>query len=334
MKRAIVTGGGGFVGNAIVQSLLKKGVKCAVICRGNYPALVEQGVECLQGDIADREFVISNIKNADAVFHVAAKAGIWGAKQQYYRTNVIGTQNVADGCLHNKIQVLVYTSTPSVVFNGEDIENGNEEMPYPSKFLCHYAKTKAAAEKIVLSVNQKNLRTCAIRPHLIWGPGDPHLIPRLIERGISGNLKIVGNGRNFVDISYIDNVAHAHVLACQNLLDNDSSCGKAYFIGQERPVNVWQWINELFEKIDIQPVEKRVPFKLAYSIGAFLELWYSVLALQKEPVMTRFVAEQLAKNHYFCHDRAKEDLNYRPIVSIEDGMNNLIDNLKKNDHSV
>ena len=334
MKRVIVTGGGGFVGNAIVQSLLKKGVTCTVIGRGNYPALVKQGVECLQGDIADREFIIKNVKNADAVFHVAAKAGIWGDWQHYYRTNVVGTKNIVDSCLHNKIKVLVHTSTPSVVFNGEDIENGREDMPYPSKFLCNYAKTKAAAEKIVLSVNQSALRTCAIRPHLIWGPGDPHLIPRLIERGTLGKLKIVGNGENLVDISYIDNVAHAHLLACQNLLDSGSSCGKAYFIGQERPVNVWQWINELFEKINVHPVEKKVPFTLAYSIGTFLELWYSVLALSKEPVMTRFVAEQLAKSHYFCHDRAKQDFNYRPIVSIEDGMKNLIDSLKKNDLSV
>jgi nucleoside-diphosphate-sugar epimerase len=215
---------------------------------------------------------------------------------------------------------LVYTSTPSVVFDRSDLSGADETAPYARKYLCYYASSKAVAEQMVLAANSEVLKTCAIRPHLVWGPGDPHLIPRLVERGKRKQLKIVGNGSNLVDISYIDNVADAHFLAAENLNSSATAAGNPYFISQGEPVNLWNWINDLFVRLGIAPVKKKIGFRSAYAVGTFLEglhLWFSV---EKEPRMTRFLAEQLAKSHWFSIDKARRDLGYTPRVSTNEGL--------------
>ncbi len=324
MNRALITGGGGFVGTAIIKHLLKEKVDCTALGRSRYPELEDIGVTCVQGDISDRSLILNQLQGYDTVFHVAALAGIWGNWETYYRTNVLGTQNIIAACMENRVKTLVYTSTPSVVFNSTDIINGDESLPYPQKFLCNYARSKVAAEKEVLSVNQHELKTCAIRPHLIWGPGDPHLIPRLIERGKKRQLKIVGDGENLVDLTFIDNVAHAHMLAANNLNTTATAAANAYFISQERPVKMWEWINTLFDQLSIPPVNKKVSLKRARFAGSILETIHKVIFPQKEPKMTRFLAEQLAKSHCFSHKKAETDLKYRPIVSLEEGQERLL----------
>ena len=328
MDRALITGGGGFVGKAIIHQLLKKEIDCTAIGRSRYPELKEVGVKCIQGDISDRSFMFKHLQSFDTVFHVAALAGIWGSWDTYYRTNVLGTQNIIAACLENRVKTLVYTSTPSVVFNSADIINGDESLPYPQNFLCNYARSKVTAEKEVLSVNQHELKTCAIRPHLIWGPGDPHLIPRLIERGKKRQLKIVGDGENLVDLTFIDNVAHAHILAASNLNTTATAAANAYFISQERPVKMWEWINTLFDQLGIPQVTKKVTLKNARLAGSILETIHKAIFPHKEPKMTRFLAEQLAKSHCFSHKKAETDLGYRPIVSLEEGQDKLLRWLK------
>jgi nucleoside-diphosphate-sugar epimerase len=211
--RALITGGGGFVGLAVVRMLVARGVACGVVGRRDYPALEQLGVTVFRGDIQDKPFLNRVFKGYDTVFHVAAKAGIWGPRQEYEAVNVGGTANVIDACRVNRVRNLVYTSTPSVVFNHADINGGDETLPYGESFLCHYAESKARAEQLVLAANSAALLTCALRPHLIWGPGDPHLVPRLLDRGRRRQLRRVGDGTNLVDIAYIDNVAEAHLLA-------------------------------------------------------------------------------------------------------------------------
>lgn len=325
MKRALVTGGGGFVGSYIVRQLLERGIECLILGRHFYPEMEEQGATCLIGDICDSSFVNKSFAGVDTVFHVAALAGIWGEWEEYYRINILGTENVIDACKNNNVPNLVYTSTPSVVFNGCDIINGDEHLPYAEKFLCHYAKSKVIAEKIVLksSSQTSHLKTCAIRPHLVWGPGDPHLIPRLLERGRHGQLKKVGNCTNLVDISYVENVAEAHILAALNLETEGTAAGKAYFISQGEPVNLWQWIDELFERKNIPAIRSRVPFSVAYAAGAVLEVLHHIFVPAKEPRMTRFVAEQLAKSHCFSIARAQKDFGYTVRVSTSEGMDRL-----------
>jgi nucleoside-diphosphate-sugar epimerase len=320
MKRVLITGGGGFVGSHIVKQLRKKDIACVVFGRNSYPRLTAMGAECIQGDIAELSSLLRAMENVDTVFHVAALAGIWGKWDDYYRINVTGTRNVLTACKKNGVRNCVYTSTPSVVFNGEDIINGDETLPYGKKVLCNYAKSKIMAEKLVLESNSFELRTCAIRPHLVWGPGDPHLIPRLLARGRKKELKKVGNCENLVDISYVENVAMAHVLAAENLETKGTAAGQAYFISQGEPVNLWDWVDELFVTFDVVPIEKRVPFPLAYIAGAVLEGVHTVFFQGKEPKMTRFLAEQLAKSHCFSMDKAKKDLGYIPKINTEEGM--------------
>ena len=334
MKNVFVTGGGGFVGRALLRELVGRGYRCATFSRGSYSDLEEMGVVCFQGDLGDSSFVQQCLKGYDTVFHVASLTGIWGDYKKYYRTNVEGAHNILQGCLRHKIKRLIYTSTPSVVFAGKDICGEDEGLPYARKFLCNYAKTKAIAEKNVLAANNDELLTCALRPHLIWGPGDPHLVPRLLDRARDGKLKIVGDGCNKVDITYIDNVVHAHLLAADELEGEGKCAGKAYFIGQERSVEMWKWINDLLDKCHVDPVEKSVPLPIAYGAGAFLECMYRVTKQADEPKMTRFLALQLARSHYFTHDLAKKDFGYSPLVAIEDGMVRLLTWLKENEKNM
>ena len=325
MKRILVTGGGGFVGGAIVKQALNQGLECRVIGRNIYPHIQAIGAESIQCDLKDRERLVAVCAGVDTVIHTAALAGVWGSWQKYYETNVLGTENVLHACQKNGIANLVYTSTPSVVFNRKDLCGGNETLPYATDFLCNYAKSKVIAEQKVLAANCETLATCAIRPHLVWGPGDPHLIPRLLEQGRKKQLKIVGRGNNLVDISFVENVAQAHLQAARNLSDTRTAAGKAYFISQGKPVVLWRWINELFERLGIEPISNSVPFWLAYGIGGLLEGLHAALYPEKEPRMTRFVAEQLAKSHYFSTKQAEKDFGYVPQISTEEGMEKLVE---------
>ncbi len=332
MRKVLVTGGGGFVGSAIVRSLLKLDCQVFVAGRNRYRRIEEIGATCLLGNISDRDFTMQICDGIDTVFHTAAKAGIWGKWQEYNDTNIIGTRNIVDSCKTRGVQNLVYTSTPSVVFANKDIVSGDESLPYAETYLCHYSKSKVIAEKYVLKNNGPGLRACAIRPHLIWGPGDPHLVPRLLEKGRKRELKIVGSGNNLVDISYIDNVAHAHLLAAKNLEESGETAGNAYFIGQESPVKLWRWINDLYRDLGIPPITKKVPFRAAYIAGFLLELIHRLQGNPNEPKMTRFLAQQLARSHSFSHDRARRDFGYRPIVTLEEGQKRLLQWLNRDDH--
>jgi nucleoside-diphosphate-sugar epimerase len=329
--KSLIIGGGGFVGSAIARQLLAKGEEIAVLGRHHYPEFDTAKVRQFQCDILDSEQLISAMQGYDTVFHVAAKAGIWGPKQDFESINVTGTRNVLGACFANSVQTLVYTSTPSVVFDRQDIRGANEALPYAKRFLCYYASSKAFAEQMVLAANSDVLKTCALRPHLIWGPGDPHLIPRLIDRGRRKQLKQVGDGRNLVDISYVDNVADAHVLAADNLNSSATAAGNAYFISQGEPVNLWDWINELFQRLDIPPVTRKVGAVPAYLVGTLLEGIYMWFGSANEPRMTRFLAEQLAKSHWFSIDRARRDLGYEPRISTAEGMERMITRLRENE---
>nr|MDA3786447.1 NAD-dependent epimerase/dehydratase family protein [Deltaproteobacteria bacterium] len=294
MRTVLVTGGGGFVGLGVVRALRRMGIRTVVVGRHRYPSVEELGALSLVGDIRDREFMVRACENIDTVFHVAAKAGVWGKWDDYFGINVSGTENVLAACRENLVSRLVYTSTPSVVFNRGHLHGVDETAPYATDILCHYARTKIMAEILVLAANGPLLKTTALRPHLVWGPGDTHLIPRLLERGRAGRLRIVGTGRNKVDISYIDNVVDAHIQAAINLERYGTAAGEAFFISQGEPVRLWEWINELFRQLAIPPVVKAVGFDRAYAMGFLLEKIYALLRIRQEPLMTRFVAEQFA----------------------------------------
>ena len=190
--KALVTGGGGFLGAAIVRGLLARGTAVRSFSRQSYPALDALGVEQVQGDIADTAAVTAAARGCGVVFHVAAKPGIWGDYAGYHRTNVVGTSSVIAACRAAGVQRLIYTSSPSVVFDGRDMEGVDESVPYPAHYEAHYPRTKALAEQAVIAANDAQLATVSLRPHLIWGPGDNHLLPRMVARARAGQLRRIG----------------------------------------------------------------------------------------------------------------------------------------------
>jgi nucleoside-diphosphate-sugar epimerase len=328
--KALVTGGGGFLGSAIVRRLRARGDEVRSFSRGDYPELRKLGVETIQGDLANPEAVVSAAQGCDIVFHAAAKAGIWGPHEEYYRANVLGTQNVIAACQRWHINRLVYTSSPSVVFNGRDMEGMDESTPYPQHFEASYPETKAQAEKLVLDANGDDLATVALRPHLIWGPGDQHLVPRMIARAKIGALRRIGRRPLLVDSVYVDNAALAHLLAADRLQPGSAISGKIYFISQGEPRPLWDLINMILEAARVPPVTRQISPGLCYAAGWFYETVYRLLGKQTEPPMTRFLARELSTAHWFNISAARRDFGYEPEVSFEEGISRLAEWLAEN----
>ena len=326
--KAVVTGGSGFLGGAIIRQLQARGDEVTCYSRRDVP-----GLRCVRGDVADAESVAGAIEGADTVFHVASKVGVWGPHAEYHRTNVQGTENVIAACRRHNVPRLVYTSTPSVVFHGQGMEGVDESAPYAESFLTPYQETKAAAEQAVLKANDEKLSTVALRPHLIWGPGDNHLIPRLVERARAGKVKLVGDGRSKVDSVYVDNAAQAHLLAADRLAPGAAPAGKAYFISNGEPAPIADLLNSILAAAGVPPVEKHVSPRAAYAVGWLLEMTYRLFGIRKEPMMTRFVARQMSTPHWFDLSAARRDLDYVPAVSLEEGFSRLRDSFQPSGRS-
>ncbi|HKQ48325.1 MAG TPA: NAD-dependent epimerase/dehydratase family protein [Phycisphaerae bacterium] len=316
--KALVTGGGGFLGRAICEMLRARGDSVRSLARGEYPELATLGVECVRGDVTDAQAVVAACKDCDVVFHVAAKAGIWGRYEDYHRPNVVGTQNVLAACQSQGVSRLVYTSSPSVVFDGRDMEGVDESAPYPKYYDAHYPQTKAIAEQLVLDAAGPNLRTVALRPHLIWGPRDNHLVPRILARARS--LRRIGTANKLVDSTYIDNAARAHVLAADQLSANPAISGRAYFISNGEPRPIWDLINAILAAGNLPPVTRSVPRGLAFAAATITESLWRLLRSSSEPRLTRFLVKELTTAHWFNLSAAKRDFGYEPVVTINEGL--------------
>lgn len=323
MTRALVTGGGGFLGKAVVKRLLDRGFSVRSFSRGDYPELESAGVDCFKGDLADADAVSAAAESCDVVFHVGAKAGVWGSYTEYFDANVRGTENVLAACNRHGVERLVYTSSPSVVHGGEAIEGGDESLPYPDHFEAPYPQTKAMAEQMVLAANGPELMTVALRPHLIWGPEDNHLVPKIVSRARTGKLKLVGDGSNLVDTIYIDNAAEAHLNALDRLQTGAACCGRAYFITNGEPKTVKEIIDRMVGSAGLPPIDKFVPIGVAVAAGRTLELVHRLFAPKTEPMMTAFLARQLGTAHWFDISAARRDLGYEPSVDLDEGFKRL-----------
>ncbi len=321
--KALVTGGGGFLGKAIVKLLRARGDEVRSFSRNPHPDLTEMGVEHCRGELGDAEAVKRAVEGCGIVFHVAAKAGVWGLYEEFYQANVLGTKHVIDACRLHGIKRLVHTSSPSVVFDGTDMEGVDESVPYPEHFEAFYPETKAEAEQLVLQANDQNLATVALRPHLIWGPEDNHLVPRILERGAKGALRKLGSRECLVDTIYIDNAALAHLQAADHLDVGSVVAGKVYFLSQGEPLPIWDVVNRILDAGDLPPVTRTISPSLAYKIGSILEKIYGVLNLKGEPRMTRFVAKELSTSHWFDLSAARNDFGYQPEVTFDEGMKRL-----------
>ncbi len=321
---ALVTGGGGFLGSRIVQMLHQHGHRVIALGRRRYPHHEQAGIETLQADLRDAMAIRRACEGMDIVFHAGALPGIWGRRKTFWDINVTGTENVLAGCRACRVPKLVYTSSPSAVIGQQDLHGVDESQPYPDRFLAHYPRTKAVAERMILKANGPEVATVSLRPHLIWGPGDPHLIPQVIARARAGKLMQVGSGENLVDVTYIDNAAEAHLLVADKLAPGAACAGRAYFISQAEPVQLWPWLNEILTRVGAPTVKRAISYRTAYRIGALLEVIYRLVGATSEPRMTRFMALQLAHTHYFSTKAAERDFGYVPRVSTEEGLDRLL----------
>ncbi len=333
--KTLVTGGTGFLGQHIVARLLAEGRRVTILARRTDPTLAARGVRFINAFLTDAPAVSAACAGQDTVFHVAAKVGVWGRYDDFFRANVLGTRALLDGCRAHRVRALVHTSTPSVVYNGHPLANADESLPLTRACPSPYPITKSIAEADVLAANSATLRTTALRPHLIWGAGDPHLIPRILARARSGRLRIVGNGQNRVDMVHVENAADAHLLAEQNLLsESPSAAGRAYFITNAEPVVLWDWINQLLAHLGQPPVTQKISLGAATALGAACETLWRIFPLSGEPPMTRFIAAELAKDHWFNPTAAHRDLGYTPRISMAEGMETLVASLRNISQSI
>jgi nucleoside-diphosphate-sugar epimerase len=316
----LVTGGGGFVGFALISRLIEHGYSVSSFSRQHYTSLSDLGINQIIGDLQDYDSVRAALKNQKTVFHVAAKAGYWGPYRDYHNCNVLGTQNIIRSCKENKVENLIFTSSASVVFAGRSIENGKTTLPYPRKPLNAYTATKALAEEAVLLAASDLLKTISLRPHIIWGPGDRHLFPRILARAKSGKLKIIGNRKNIVDTVFIDNLIDAHILAMDALNSNHGCSGKAYFITNNEPVNLWNFINKLLVKSGHPIAKKSIPTWLAMGLSHLIGILHLLKRPNREPKLTPFIVKELSQSHWFDISESIRDLNYTPKISLDDGL--------------
>jgi len=332
----LVTGGTGFLGRKLVGRLLDHGRSVTVLARRPAPDLTARGVRFICADLADAAAMRAACAGIETVFHTAAKVDVWGRYDDFFRINVLGTRALLDGCRAHGVKNFIHTSTPSVVYNGRDLAGADESLPLTTDCPSPYPLTKAMAERDVLAANCEALRTVALRPHLIWGIGDPHLVPRVLARARAGRLRIVGEGKSRVDMVHVENAVDAHLLAEKALqvrrLKADKSSGDAagrtYFITNGEPVVLWDWINDLLRALGEPPVTKRISLRAASALGAACEVAWRVLPLRSEPPMTRFIAAELAKDHWFDLGAARRDLGFTPRVSMAQGTTELVVDLK------
>ena len=321
--KVLVTGGGGFLGGALVDTLLQRGLQVRSFARGDYPALTAKGVQVFRGDLADGAAIQAATAGCSAVFHVAAKAGIWGKAAEFHAANVLGTQNVIDACRTHGIARLIYTSTPSVVQRHAAIEGGDEGLPYADPPLTHYGHSKALAEQAVLAANDQHLSTVALRPRLIWGPGDTQLLPRMVQRSRAGRLRRIGKSDPQIDVIYIDNAVLAHLLAFDRLAPDAACAGQAYFITQGQPIGLYEMLNGMLNAVGEPPVSRNMPRWLASAAGALLEPTWRALGRDDDPPMTRFLALQLSTANWFDISAARRDLAYEAQVDTAEGLRRL-----------
>ncbi|MCU0559470.1 MAG: NAD-dependent epimerase/dehydratase family protein [Desulfobacterales bacterium] len=327
-ETALVTGGGGFLGSAVARRLAARGDRVISFSRAEHPRLARLGVAHIRGDIADGDALARACRGVDVVHHTAAKPPPWGPPDEYRRTNVTGTANVIAACRRCGVQRLIHTSTPSVLFDGRDLEGVDESAPYPARWHSPYAETKALAEQQVLRAAAGGLPAVVLRPHEIWGPHDPHFVPRILAR--AHRLRRIGDGKNLVDTTYIDNAAAAHLLAADRLRQAPGLSGRVYFISQGEPIPAWDMIDAILRAAGRGPVKGRISHRSAWLIGWACELIYSGLRLSGDPPLTRFVADALARAHWFDISAARRDLGYAPAVSTAEGLRRLAAWLKPN----
>lgn len=317
--KILVTGGGGFLGSSICRQLAILDHEVIAFQRSPAEHLEAAGIRSARGDITNMEQLSAAALGAQAIIHTAGKAGVWGDPEDYRRINVTGTTNVIETCKTLAIPILVHTSSPSIVHTGGDISGADESLPIADHFSAPYPATKAEAEKRVTAANSSGLKTVSLRPHLIWGPGDPHILPRLAAKASGGTLALPGPDK-IIDTIFVENAAQAHVNALQELAGPARCAGKAYFVTNNEPMPQGEIIRKLLAAIGIDVKIRAIPAGLAKTAGALCETAWRTFGLKSEPPVTRFSVEQLATAHWYDTSAAERDFGYTPKISIAEGL--------------
>ena len=317
--RMLVTGGSGFVGSALCRRLHALGHDVIALARRPSPMLAAEGIRTVIHDLAAPaadSSLAGMFTGVGCVFHTAAHVKMWGPKGAFRAGNIVATDHVIAACREAGVPRLVFTSSPSVVATPAGLRGVDESQPYPAHFEAFYPETKAAAEQAVLAAHSAALRTIALRPHLIFGPGDTNLVPTILARARAGRLVQVGDGSNLVDLTFIDDCVEAHGLAAAALDERPSAGGRAYFISQGTPVPLWGWIARVLELHSVAPVRRKISARLARVLATVAETTWRAGRFKSDPPLTRFLAEEMATDHYFDLSAARRELGYAPSLTV------------------
>jgi nucleoside-diphosphate-sugar epimerase len=321
----LVTGGTGFLGSKVAEKILalKGDFKLRILSRRALPGCEEKGVEVAIGDLRDFSSLKKATEGVNAVIHTAAKAGIWGDPEEYKEINQEGARKLLIAAEENGARYFIHTSTASVVYQGKDLLGVDESAPYDENFPDPYPVTKVFAEKLILSKNSDYFKTLSLRPHIIWGPGDPHFVPRILERARKGKLRLFKGGPYIFDSIYVDNAADAHVEALLKLIQGAPVDGRAYFIAQNEPLDSRDFINRVLAAANLPKATPTLSPKLGLAGARVIEFFWKLFNIKKEPPVTVFSALNLTTSHYFNLERSKKLLGFVPKVSLDEGFERL-----------
>lgn len=326
-KKCTVIGGSGFLGQYMVERLLEKGYSVNVfdIRKG----FENERVQFFLGDLCSKQDLLPALQGVTTVFHCASPAPSSDNRDLFYKVNYVGTRTILGACKEAGVQKLVLTSSASVVFEGTDIKNGTEALPYAKKPIDYYTETKILQEKEVLGANdpEHNFLTIAIRPHGIFGPRDPQLVPILVETAKSGKMKfMIGNGKNLVDFTYVENVVHGHILAAEHLQKDSPLCGKSYHITNDEPIPFWTFLSRILVGLNYDAPKYCIPYWLAYYLALFLSLIVLILSplVRIKPTFSPMRVALAGTFHYYSCEAAKKDMGYRPVVRLEEALEKTI----------
>lgn len=320
--KVLVTGTGSLLLGGIASELVRRGDE--VVCLQRRPAafLGHQNAREVLADISDVDAVALGAQGCDAIIHGAARVGVVGSQKEFYDTNVSGTKNTISAAEQNHISRLVFVSTPSVAHTGDSLIGAPAGEAEIGRSRSYYAESKAVAERLVLNARNDHLAVVAIRPHLVWGPGDTQLVGRIVDRAASGRLAVIGTGNALVDSTYIDNAVNAHIAALDALHIGSACDGKAYVISNGEPRTVNELMRSMCESAGVPFEPRHLSLALGVRLGSLIErLW--PLMRSSEPPLTRFIAEQLGTAHWFDQRAVQNDLQWAPNVTIDEGFKRL-----------
>ncbi len=320
--KVLVTGTGSLLLGGIASELLRRGDE--VVCLQRRPAafIGHQNAREVLADVCDEEAVALAAEGCDAIIHGAARVGVVGSQKEFFDTNVRGTENIIHAAAQHNISRLVFVSTPSVAHTGSSLIGASAGDAEIGRSRSYYAESKAIAERTVLNARNEQLAVVAIRPHLVWGPGDTQLVGRIVERAASGQLAVIGTGNALVDSTYIDNAISAHIAALDALHVGSACDGNAYVVSNGEPRTVNELMRSMCESAGVLFEPRHLSLALGIRFGSVIErLW--PLMRSSEPPITRFVAEQLGTAHWFDQRSVQQDLQWAPTVTIDEGFERL-----------